>query len=64
MIFGLYNALAKFQRCMISIFSEIVKDSLEVFMDKFSVVGDSCDSFLMKLNNTYATLWELNLVLN
>ena len=31
--FGLYNTLATFQRCMISIFLDIVKQTLEVFMD-------------------------------
>jgi len=38
MPFGLCNAPATFQRCMISSFSDMVECYLEVFMDDFSVV--------------------------
>ena len=38
--FGLCNAPATFQRCMISIFSDYVENIIEVFMDDFSVYGD------------------------
>ena len=41
MTFGLCNAPTTFQRCMMSIFSDMVEDTIEVFMDDFSVVGDS-----------------------
>ena len=37
MPFGLYNAPATFQRCMMSIFSDMVEKYIEVFMDDFSV---------------------------
>uniref|UniRef100_A0A3Q7GTB1 Reverse transcriptase domain-containing protein n=1 Tax=Solanum lycopersicum TaxID=4081 RepID=A0A3Q7GTB1_SOLLC len=37
MPFGLYNAPATFQRRMMSIFSDMVEDTIEVFMDDFSV---------------------------
>jgi len=37
MPFGLCNALATFQRCMLSIFNDIVEHFLEIFMDDFSV---------------------------
>jgi len=33
--FGLCNALASFQRCMMSIFSHMIKKSMEVLMDDF-----------------------------
>ncbi|GJS12904.1 DNA-directed DNA polymerase [Tanacetum coccineum] len=39
MPFGLCNAPATFQRCMTAIFHELIKDSMEVFMDDFSVFG-------------------------
>jgi hypothetical protein len=37
MSFGLCNALASFQRCMMSVFSDIIEEIIEVFMDNFSV---------------------------
>ena len=41
MPFGLCNAPATFQQCMLSIFSDMVERFLEVFIDDFSVFGDS-----------------------
>ena len=52
MPFGLCHATATFQRCMMSIFSDMLEDTIEVFMDDFSVVGDSfnqCFSHLAKV---------------
>ena len=46
MSFGLCNAPATFQRCMMSIFSDMIEQSLEVFMDDFSVFGHSFDACL------------------
>ena len=34
-LFGLCNAPATFQRCMMSIFSDMAEDTIEVFMDDF-----------------------------
>jgi hypothetical protein len=39
MPFRLCNALASFQRCMMAIFSDLVENVMEVFMDDFSVYG-------------------------
>ncbi|MCH84109.1 hypothetical protein A2U01_0004940 [Trifolium medium] len=44
MPFGLCNAHATFQRCMLAIFADMMEDTLEVFMDDFSVFGKSFDS--------------------
>ena len=41
MPFGLCNAPAIFQRCMLSLFSNMVEHFLEIFMDDFSIYGDS-----------------------
>ncbi|XP_077242601.1 uncharacterized protein LOC143883128 [Tasmannia lanceolata] len=41
MPFGLCNAPATFQRCMMSIFSDMVETFLEVFMDDFSIHGST-----------------------
>ncbi|XP_015160448.1 uncharacterized protein [Solanum tuberosum] len=37
MPFGLCNAPTTFQRCMMSIFSDMIEDTIEVFMDDLSV---------------------------
>ena len=39
MPFGLCNAPATFQRCMISMFSDLVEEVMEIFMDDFTVYG-------------------------
>jgi hypothetical protein len=39
MPFGLCNALASFQRCMMAIFSDLIEKVMEVFMDDFSIYG-------------------------
>ena len=44
--FGLCNAPATFQRCMMSTFSDLVEEVMEVFMDDFSVHGSSFESCL------------------
>lgn len=49
---------------MLSIFDEFVKDFLEVFMDDFSIYGDSFDGCLENLNLVLAKCEETNLVLN
>ncbi|GJV47923.1 reverse transcriptase domain-containing protein [Tanacetum coccineum] len=41
MPFGLCNTPATFQRCMTAIFHDMVEDFMEVFMDDFSVFGNS-----------------------
>ena len=50
MSFGLCNAPATFQRCMMLIFSDMVENTIEVFMDDFSVVGDSFEWRLSHLS--------------
>ena len=64
MLFGLCNAPATFQKCMVSIFSEYVEKIIVVFMDDFSVYGDSFDNCLDNLKLILARCIETNLVLN
>ena len=50
MPFGLCNASITFERCMMTIFSDMVERSIEIFMDGFSVVGASFNDFLHNLD--------------
>ena len=61
---GLCNAPATFQRCMVSIFLDYIKHIIEVFMDDFTVYGDSFDNFLHNLTLVLQRCIETNLVLN
>ncbi|XP_038695435.1 uncharacterized protein LOC119992714 [Tripterygium wilfordii] len=64
MPFGLCNAPATFQRCMINIFSDMVERFIEIFMDDFSVFGSSFDNCLKNLSIVLRRCEETNLVLN
>ncbi|CAJ2647238.1 unnamed protein product [Trifolium pratense] len=64
MPFGLCNAPATFQRCMLAIFSDMMEDTMEVFMDDFSVFGKSFDFCLSNLNDVLKRCISTNLVLN
>ncbi|GJS34399.1 reverse transcriptase domain-containing protein [Tanacetum coccineum] len=64
MPFGLCNAPATFQRCMTAIFHDMVEDFMKLFMDDFSVFGNSFDCCLANLDRMLARCEETNLVLN
>ncbi|KAJ9557142.1 hypothetical protein OSB04_011756 [Centaurea solstitialis] len=64
MPFGLCNAPATFQRCMMSIFSVMLEKFMEVFMDDFSVYGTSYDICLQNLEKILNRCEETDLVLN
>ncbi|WVZ52885.1 hypothetical protein U9M48_003891 [Paspalum notatum var. saurae] len=63
MSFGLCNAPASFQHCMIAIFSDLIENIMEVFMDDFSVYGNTFDS-LENLEKVLQRCKEVDLVLN
>ena len=64
MPFGLCNAPGTFQRCMMAIFSDMVERTIEIFMDDFSVMGNSFDKCLENLRTVLERCEETNLVLN
>ena len=64
MPFGLCNAPATFQQCMTAIFSDLIENTMEVFMDDFSVYGGTFDLCLENLSNVLHRCEEVNLVLN
>jgi hypothetical protein len=45
MPFGLCNARASFQCCMMAVFSEFIEEIVEVFMDDFSIYGKTFMDF-------------------
>ncbi|GJZ61091.1 reverse transcriptase domain-containing protein [Tanacetum coccineum] len=64
MPFGLCNAPATFQRCMLAIFHDMIEESVEVFMDDFSVFGNSFDKCLNNLDKMLQRCKDAHLVLN
>ncbi|XP_015168842.1 RNA-directed DNA polymerase homolog [Solanum tuberosum] len=50
MPFGLCNTPATFQRCMMTIFHDMVEDFVEVFMDDFSVFVARCEETNLVIN--------------
>ena len=47
--FGLCNAPASFQICMMSMFSDLVEEAMEIFMDDFLVYGSNFEKCLENL---------------
>ncbi|GJS04442.1 reverse transcriptase domain-containing protein [Tanacetum coccineum] len=64
MPFGLCNAPATFQRCMLAIFHDMIEESVKVFMNDFSVFGSSFDHCLNNLDKMLQRCKEAYLVLN
>ncbi|GJT62315.1 reverse transcriptase domain-containing protein [Tanacetum coccineum] len=64
MAFGLCNTPATFQRCMLPIFHDMIEESVEVFMDDFSIFGDSFDKCLNNLDKMLQRCKDAHLVLN
>ncbi|GJU36518.1 reverse transcriptase domain-containing protein [Tanacetum coccineum] len=50
MPFGLCNAPGTFQRCIMAIFHDMIEKTMEVFMDDFSVFGNSFSTCLTNLD--------------
>ncbi|GJV79956.1 reverse transcriptase domain-containing protein [Tanacetum coccineum] len=64
MPFGLCNAPGTFQRCMLAIFHDMVEKTMEVFMDDFSVFGNSFENCLSRLEKMLQRCEDTNLCLN
>ncbi|RDY13055.1 Retrovirus-related Pol polyprotein, partial [Mucuna pruriens] len=60
----LCNASSTFQHCMTSIFSDLLQDCMEVFMDNFTVYANSFDTCLDNLSKVLTRCIDTNLVLN
>lgn len=64
MPFGLCNAPATFQRCMLAIFFDLLDKNIDVFMNDFSVFGKPFDHCLYHLDVILKRCTETNLLLN
>nr|GFB88983.1 reverse transcriptase domain-containing protein [Tanacetum cinerariifolium] len=64
MLFGLCNAPVTFQRCMMAIFHDMIEKTMEVFMDDFSVFGNSFSTCLTNLENMLKRCEDTKLALN
>jgi hypothetical protein len=64
MPFGLCNAPASFQRCMMLIFSDLIEKVMEVFMNDFSIYGKIFKGCLGNLNKVLKRCQMADLVLN
>nr|GFA27960.1 reverse transcriptase domain-containing protein [Tanacetum cinerariifolium] len=64
MPFGLCNAPGTFQRCMMAIFHDMIEKTMEVFMDDFSVFGNSFSTCLTNLEKMLKRCEDTKLALN
>ena len=64
MPFGLCNAPTTFQRCMISTFSNIIEQLIELFMDDFYMFNSSCNDCLGNWTRVLQRWRDKNLTLN
>nr|GEW26687.1 reverse transcriptase domain-containing protein [Tanacetum cinerariifolium] len=64
MPFGLCIAPSTFQRCMMAIFHDMIKKTMEVFMDDFSAFGNSFQTCLSHLEKMLKRCEDTNLCLN
>ncbi|KAG9442206.1 hypothetical protein H6P81_018060 [Aristolochia fimbriata] len=64
MHFGLGNAPATFQRCMIAIFNDFIEKFMEIFMDDFTLYGLTFETCLKNLDLVLTRCEDSNLVLN
>jgi len=62
--FGLCNAPATFQRAVIGIFSDMLNDSLEIFMDDFTPYGVTFEDALQNLEKVLKQCIEAHLALS
>ena len=64
MPFSLCNAPGTFQRCMMSIFYDLVEEVMEIFINDFTVYGSSFEQCLHNLGTVLKRCQDKNLALN
>ncbi|GJU24886.1 reverse transcriptase domain-containing protein [Tanacetum coccineum] len=64
MPFGLSNAPSTFQRCMMAVFHDMIEKMMVVFMDDFSIFGNSFENCLSHVDKMLQRCEDTNLCLN
>ena len=62
--FGLCNVLTTFQREILGFFSNLLKDSLEIFMDDFTSYGDAFETTLVNMEKVFEWCVQNNVALS
>jgi hypothetical protein len=62
--FGLCNAPATFQRAVLGVFADLIHDCVEVYMDDFTVYGNTFEEALSNLEKVLIRCQESNLSLS
>jgi hypothetical protein len=64
MSFGLCNDPASFERCIMTVFSDLIEKVMEVFMDYFSIYDKTFEDCLANLDEVLRRCQEADFVLN
>ena len=62
--FGLCNVPATFRREILGIFSDLLNDCLEIFMDEFTPYGDAFETTLVNLEKVLECCEQTNVALS
>ena len=62
--FGLCNAPTTFQRAVLGIFSDLIQDCMEIYIDDFTTYGDEYDQALDNLDEVLTICQDTNLSLS
>ena len=64
MSFGLKNARATYQRCMLKCFRDLIGQTIEAYFDDIMVKSKRADHLIADLGQTFVKLWANGIKLN
>jgi hypothetical protein len=64
MPFGLKNAGATYQRCMLTIFGDLIRQTVEAYVDDIVVKSKQADHLVADLEQAFERLWAKHIKLN
>jgi hypothetical protein len=62
--FGLKNTGAIYQRCMLTIFRDLIGRTVEVYVDDIIVKSKQADNLVVDLDQAFKCLWAKNIKIN